>query len=303
MYTYTNPISNQILSKTIYMWWLVSVWNVNSNQVIFDWVCNVCWILRNNLFQKSNLSIFKSNLKVKKNYLKNMFDNILDPTKFTIRKINLTNTTKWKELIINNYIDYQKPNWKDTFNWNPHVEVLLVNADKNNHVLITTQNEDNEIKYDWKKTIYVIWYWMENWKIVRKPVDVIINTNIIPKDIWNLQTWKKIKQELAIITDWDIIIWPNSTFINAILMAKWNMLILPSNSPFRLYWWLIVSWKILNYKRKNTYDMNYSNPFKNFQDLAKNFALIRLRYPVSLLLDKRFLNSKLFSYIYKISWR
>lgn len=232
-----------------------------------------------------------------------MFDYILDPHTHFIKKINLTNIGKWKELIINNYINYQKPEWKDINNWNPYVEVLIVNADKNNHVLITTENKNNELKYEWKKIIYVIWYWMENWKIVRKPVDVVINTNIIPKDINNLQSWKKIKNELAIVTDWDIIIWPNATFYNWILMTKKNILILPSNLPFRVYWWVIANWKILNYKRKNLLNINYTNPFKNFNDLTKNFALIRLRYPVQFLLDKRFLNSKLFSYIYKISWR
>ena len=281
------------MSKDIYMWWLISVKDASKNQVVFDGVCNICWLLKNNMFQNKTVSMFNSKLKSKKNYLKNMFDLFLDKSKYKIisKTINVNN---WKEAIINDYIKID-----DNFN-SPYVELLIVDADKTNYVKIAQENINNEIKYKWKKIIYVIWYWVENWIIKRKPIDVIINSNIIPNDYDNLQNWNKINDELVIVTEWDIIIWPNTSYYNWILMNKKNLLITPSNQPFRLYWWLVTEWKILNYKRQNSFNINFQNFSKNYNTLDKNFALTRLKYPVSLLIDKRFINSKLYSYIYKI---
>jgi len=69
------------MSKEVYIWWLLAVKDADKNQVTYDWVCNFCWILRNNMYQKSTLSVFNSKTKAKRNYLKNMFDNFLDKTK------------------------------------------------------------------------------------------------------------------------------------------------------------------------------------------------------------------------------
>jgi len=293
VYPYTDPLEKQIITKDIYIWWLVSIKNTNKNQIIFDWVCNICWLMRNNMFQNYKVSSFDYKQRGWRNYLKNIFDYILDKTKYQIVKTPL-NILNWKEAIINNYIKEQKYKY-------PYVEVLLVNANKTDHVVISQENFENELKYNWQKIIYVKWFKTENWKIKEVPIDVIINTNIIPSDINNLQTWKMINNQLVLITDWDILIWPNSSFYNWILMTKKNLLIMPSNRPFRLYWWLIVAWKVLNYKRQNLYNINYEDFSKNFTTLKKNFTLVRLKYPVTMLFDKRFMNSKLYSYVIQLT--
>lgn len=292
-YQYTDSIWDQISNKTVLINWIPSVKNIWDNQVLFEWLCDVCWAFQWNIFENHSVWMFNSNVELSKQWTTNIFSYYEDPRNFEIRLSEL-----WKDWA-NNY-QLNAILQQDRKDWLPYVELALIH---NNWIPEITPQWTWELwwatYYKWKKALLI--KWSDYTESSYKPQPLIISTDILPESYKNFTNanwwnWTKIEDELIIVSDWDIIIWPDVTLINAVLITKWNLIILNWNNSLKIHWWIVIQWKIFNY-RININDINPKNFWYNYSKLYKNTELFNLKYPVLFTIDQRYLNSKIFNFV------
>lgn len=287
-FQYTDSIWAQIANKTLMINWIPSIKNIWDNQILFEWLCDVCWQFQWNIFENQSVWMFNSKVVLNKQWTTNIFKYYEDPRYFEIKK-----TVYW-EWSSNNF----QLNWiltQDKKDWQPYVDLALI---KKNWIPEITPQWVWElwwaVYYSWKKVLLIKWDQYKS--TIYKPQPLIISTDILPKTYKNFESWKKIEDELVIASDWDIIIWPDVTLINAVLLTKWNLIILNWNNSLKIHWWTIIQWRIYNY-RININDINTRKFWDNYTKMYKNVELFNMKYPVFMTIDQRYLNSKIFNFI------
>jgi len=181
----------------------------------------------------------------------NLFKSLIDKRRIRITLYN--KVLSWNWLVnINDLIEWLPDEWYTT-------RVIIVNS--KNTVPSIFYNKDKKVIYTWNNILY--FREKNKWK-----VNIYIDNNVVPYNIEN-KFWKENNISnmpmLVIATSWDVIIWPNASVFYWVIIAKWNLIILPSNKPFRLYWALILWWKVLNYKRNNLYNLNFIDFSDNYK--------------------------------------
>jgi len=287
VYQFTDNVNSQIANKTIMVNGIPSLKWLNSNQILYQWFCSVCWSYEWNIYENASVWMFNKQVDNSKQWITNMFKYYTDDRYFAIKRTKLEGTT-----IINEEL-------KTDFNdWQPFVNLITTTG--TNSVELVAEwvwSLSWAILYQGKKAVYIKWV---NADWTEKPVDLVIQSDIIPKEYNKFWTDEMINDELVIVTDWDIIIWSDVSMINAILMTKWNIIVLPWNNSFKLHWWAIVNGYIMNY-RTNITDINTTSFANNYKNFYTNIQLYNLKYPMLMTLDPRYLNSKIFNIITKVS--
>ena len=287
-FQYTDSLWEQIANKTLMINWIPSIKNIWSNQILFEWLCDVCWSFQWNIFENQSVWMFNSKVVLNKQWTTNIFKYYEDPRYFEMKKSNFW--LEWSKNFQLNWILSQ-----DKKDWSPYVDFVTIH---NNWIPEITPQWVWELwwatYYEWKKAVLIKW---SNYKSPDyKPQPLLISSDILPKWYEKFKNWEKIEDELVIASDWDIIIWPDVTLINAVLMTKWNLIILNWNNSLKIHWWTVVQWRVYNY-RININDINTKSFWDNYNKLYKNVELFNLKYPVLFTIDQRYLNSKIFNFV------
>ena len=189
-----------------------------------------------------------------------------------------------------------------TDHWKKKPYVMRVNVtDKVEvaQILPASVNDKQEsaVKYKGRKAIIIT----KNNSKNKKPTATLISSDIIPDDYKNLgATGKKPENELVLVTDWDLIIGADVNYINAVLVVKGNLIIMPSNTSLKIHGGAMINGKIINY-RTNIADVNTSSYSKNYKSYLKNLDLFDLKYPVLMTIDPRYASSEIFTYFGSVS--
>lgn len=290
-YPYTDNAGDQINNKTVLINGIPSIKNIDKNQLLYQGVCNVCNQYRGNIFEQHPIGAFNPEHR-EKGSQQNIFDYYTDTRNFTVVPVH--NTTKqevaniswdvsWKTLAMKH-----KEPFVSRLTFEPEVKVVEI---------MPTSVEDSTksaLKYYGKKAVIV-----GKKNAGEAPATLLISWDIIPEDFENLGK-KKIESELVLVSEWDIVIGSDVNFINAILITKGNLIIMPGNTWFKLHGGAIVNGKIMNY-RTNVTDIKPSSYALNYHTYLKNLDLFDMKYPVLFTLDPRYAASKIFTYIGSVS--
>lgn len=290
-YPYTDNTGDQINNKTVLINGIPSIKNIDKNQVIYQGVCNVCNQYRGNIFEQHPIGAFNPEHN-EKGSNQNIFDYYTDTRNFTV--IPVHNTTKKEVTNISWDISgktlatQHKEPFVTRMTFEPEVKVVEI---------LPTSVEDSTksaLKYYGQKAVVV-----GKKNAGEAPATLLISGDIIPSDFDNL--WKKkIESELVIVSEGDIVIGSDVNFVNAILVTKGNLIIMPWNTGFKLHGGAIINGKIMNY-RTNITDIRPSSYSVNYQTYLKNLDLFDMKYPVLFTIDPRFASSKIFTFIGSVS--
>ena len=295
-YPYTDNTWEQINNKTVMINWIPSIKNIGDNQLVYQGICNVCNQYRGNIFEQHPIGFFNPEHK-EKGATTNIFDYYNDWRNFTIKQQkNFTIKPKQKVLKITWEIVTESEKTRKA----PFVNKLYIPEQVEVVEVFGGWTEDttkNAVKYYWKKAVLIGKQTEEGDK---NPPSTLISADIIPADFDNINNGKKIENDLVVLSEWDIIIGSDVNFINAVLVTKWNLIIMPWNTSLKIHWGLIVNGKILNY-RTNVTDINPDSYSWNYKTYLKNLDLFDLKYPVLLTIDPRYTNSEIFNFISSVS--
>ena len=290
-YPYTDNAGDQINNKTVLINGIPSIKNIDKNQLLYQGVCNVCNQYRGNIFEQHPIGAFNPEHR-EKGSQQNIFDYYTDTRNFTV--IPVHNTTKQEVANISWDVSWKtlaskhKEPFVSRLTFEPEVKVVEI---------MPTSVEDSTksaLKYYGKKAVIV-----GKKNKAEAPATLLISWDIIPEDFENLGK-QKIESELVLVSEWDIVIGSDVNFVNAILVTKGNLIIMPGNTWFKLHGGAIVNGKILNY-RTNVTDIKPSSYALNYQTYLKNLDLFDMKYPVLFTLDPRYAASKIFTYIGSVS--
>lgn len=295
-YPYTDNTWDQINNKTVMINWIPSIKNIGDNQLVYQGICNVCNQYRGNIFEQHPIWAFNPEHK-EKGAVPNIFDYYNDWRNFTIERVNLKPHKPWNTVINISGEVASKTMWSTRKT--PYVSKLQVPDEIEMLEILPVwvwDKAEKALKYYWKKAI-LIWKQSKDWD--GNPPALLISGDIIPSDYQNLWT-KKIESELVILSEWDIVIGSDVNFINAVIITKGNLIIMPWNTSFKLHGWAIINGKVINY-RTNVTDVDLGSYSTNYKTYLKNLELFDLKYPVLFTLDQRYSNSEIFTYIGSVS--
>lgn len=290
-YPYTDNAGDQINNKTVLINGIPSIKNIDKNQLLYQGVCNVCNQYRGNIFEQHPVGAFNPEHR-EKGSQQNIFDYYTDTRNFTVVPVH--NTTKQEVANISGDVSGKtlalkhKEPFVSRLTFEPEVKVVEI---------MPTSVEDSTksaLKYYGKKAVIV-----GKKNAGEAPATLLISWDIIPEDFENLGK-KKIESELVLVSEGDIVIGSDVNFVNAILVTKGNLIIMPGNTWFKLHGGAIVNGKIMNY-RTNVTDIKPSSYALNYQTYLKNLDLFDMKYPVLFTLDPRYASSKIFTYIGSVS--
>lgn len=293
-YPYTDNTTDQIKNKTVLIDGIPSIKNIGDNQLVYQGICNVCNQYRGNIFEQHPIGTFNPEHK-EKGSNQNIFDYYLDGRNFT-----QVDYVPWEELKNKTLMNISGAVVTD--HWKKKPYVMRVNVpDKVEvaQILPASVNDKQEsaVKYKGRKAIVIT----KNNSKNKKPTATLISSDIIPDDYKNLgATGKKPENELVLVTDGDLIIGADVNYINAVLVVKGNLIIMPSNTSLKIHGGAMINGKIINY-RTNIADVNTSSYSKNYKSYLKNLDLFDLKYPVLMTIDPRYASSEIFTYLGSVS--